>query len=140
MPFLRVFPQPVRVHPCPHNGLDLEYSLFLALTPLASPIAWVHYLPILLLPAAVVGRYLFLEKPGWTGLMTALLLAGALSVPETTAMSIGGSMDHFVGQQLSCLVTSFPTLAVAALWVWTVRIYKGQRSRDRDRLSGLGYV
>ena len=32
--------------------LDLEYSLFIALIPLLSPIAWDHYLVFLLLPHA----------------------------------------------------------------------------------------
>ena len=52
--------------------------------PLLSPIAWDHYLVILLLPLSVLGRRcLTLEAP-WSSLLGYLLLVLVLSVPDTT--------------------------------------------------------
>ena len=61
-----------------NEGLDLEFSLFVVLTVALSPIAWYHYLPVLLMPLAVLGQQVFRRTTspaavlGFTGLLLAL--------------------------------------------------------------------
>src|SRR5262249_13115117 len=64
-------------------ALDAEFSLFVALMPLLSPISWVHYLSILLLPLAVVGSRALTPGAPRSATLGFLGILVILCVPDT---------------------------------------------------------
>jgi hypothetical protein len=99
--------------------LDYEYALFVTLMPLLSPVAWHHYLPLLILPLALVGQQVWDKGPSWTSLCAFLLLLLGLSLPEAVFPLLHRSLhDHFNGMMLNLLVISIPCLSLGALSWW----------------------
>jgi len=97
------------------EALDVEYSIFLALMPLLSPMAWHHYLPILLLPLAVAGRRLLCGTPTWRGVLGFLGLLAVLATPEGAFPYVFGALADRVGWFPREPLSSAPTLALVAL-------------------------
>ena len=108
--------------------LDLEYALFVALMPLLSPIAWDHYLTILLLPLSVQARLILEPASSRSGLLGFLGLAVVLSIPRATFHWLFASGDNISGSSSpNLLLASLPTIALAALCVWMATIHVRSR-------------
>ncbi len=104
------------------QALDLEYALFVALMPLLSPVAWDHYLTILLLPLAVLGQRILEPASSRAGLLGFLGLAVVLSVPRAMFFWRFATGDTITSSSPNLLLVSLPTLALAALCVWMAAI------------------
>ncbi len=98
-----------------HEYLDLEYSFYMVLMPLFSTLSWNHYLVLLVLPIAVLGKVLFAETGVSWRIAGYLALLLAFSVPDTIIKTLFVTLQPLLGYQLSWLVTSFCTLALAIL-------------------------
>jgi hypothetical protein len=105
------------------KALDLEYALFVALMPLLSPIAWDHYLTILLLPLAVLGQRILEPASSQGDLLGFLGLVVVLSIPQVTFHWLFASGDTIISSSPNLLLVSLPTLALAALCVWMATIH-----------------
>jgi hypothetical protein len=99
---------------------DLEYSTFMLLMLLLSPIAWDHYLVILILPIIVLGDWVVNHQRHWHTLCVFLLLVITLSIPVDTLIRpflVQGrpwAVNPFTGSLL--------TLALIGLTVWLIRL------------------
>lgn len=94
--------------------IDLEYSTFMILMLLLSPIAWDHYLVSLILPIFVLGeRVLMNPRTRWHTLCAFLLLGTALSIPVDSL---------FLPWMVNPLTSSIPTLALISLTVWLMTL------------------
>jgi hypothetical protein len=108
--------------------LDLEYSLFLILMPLLSPVAWDHYLTILLLPVAVLGRRVLTYGTSWAAVSGFFALLAALATPVLTLIWVFAVPGR--QRTMMSLADSLITWAVAAFWAWSVKLYRELRRAD----------
>jgi hypothetical protein len=97
---------------------DLEYSLSIVLLLLLTPIAWTHYLNILILPFAVVGNIVCRRQFHIRSLITFCVLLLCFSVPDTAVKQIFTSLQGSAGYYLSWVATSIFTFGLIALWIW----------------------
>jgi len=97
--------------------LDAEYSVFAAAMLLASPMSWVRYLPIMLLPVAVVIRNWRQRPPAWAppALLAALLF---LSVPDATLFWAYGWLARNLGFAAAWLGAAMSSLSILAILFW----------------------
>jgi hypothetical protein len=99
--------------------LNLDYSLFVCLIPLLSPVAWDHYLVILLLPLAVLGTRALLPLASWRAVLGVLGLVVVFAVPDTTFTWLAKLLAETIGRLGSnFLLLSVRSVAVAALGAW----------------------
>jgi hypothetical protein len=107
--------------------IDLDYGLLVALMILVSPTTWDHYLPILLLPAAVVGSHVFAAGRSAGGALVFVGLLLLLAVPSWTYLWL------FSSSPLPALVrvplASTPTLAALALAAWIGALHRAPLPR-----------
>jgi len=61
--------------------LDLEYTMFIPMIVLFSPVAWEHHLTLLILPVFVLGRRLLQNGTSWRTTAAFAALIGVLCVP-----------------------------------------------------------
>jgi hypothetical protein len=118
--------------------MDLEYALFVALMPLLSPITWDHYLVILLLPVAVLGRRVLAEnRLGATGGWLTILLI--LAIPDTTFFWLGPIVQGRFGTFSNIIILqSFRTVAMIATCCWLARLIQfGQKEENLSSREGL---
>jgi hypothetical protein len=87
---------------------DLEYSLFLILMLLLSPITWDHYLMLLILPIVVLGQHVLNNRTSWTGLFGLCFLILLLSIPQG-GIAVGAVYVY---------TASIFTLSLIAFAVW----------------------
>ena len=113
----------------PTWNLDVEFSLCLTLIPLLSPIAWNHYLPIILLPLAVLGQRV-LERPRALALKF-LGLFLVLAVPEQTWSWLADTAEGSLPSLLILFTTTLPTFALLALSGWLAALAKERPSETR---------
>ncbi|MGD0201030.1 MAG: glycosyltransferase family 87 protein [Bryobacteraceae bacterium] len=104
------------------EALDLEYSLFLVLMPLLSPVAWDHYLTILLLPVAVLGRRVVACGPSWATVSGFFALLAALSTPILTLIWLFAAPGR--PRNMISSLDSLITWAMIALWLWSMKLYR----------------
>jgi hypothetical protein len=99
--------------------LSLEYSLFICLIPLLSPVAWDHYLVILLLPLAVLGKRVLRPCSSWAAVLGFLGLLVVLAVPDTAFTWLAELAGEGIGRLASnWLLLSVRTVALAVLAAW----------------------
>jgi alpha-1,2-mannosyltransferase len=110
-----------RRRPSAGELLDLQYSLFLVLIPLISPIAWEHYLVILILPLAVAGDWILNREPDWTGIIGFSFLLLVLSLPTNTL--VFGLVDKSTAEYVGVKAILALTAAMGALAVVIVRMH-----------------
>lgn len=117
--------------------MDLEYSLFVALMPLLSPITWDHYLVILLLPLAVLGRRTLLSSSNGARIAW-LSLVVILAIPETTFYWMSPLVKDHLGVICdSILFQSLRTAAMLGTCVWLgTLIHVVQNSGDNPDPRG----
>jgi hypothetical protein len=108
------------------GAIDLEYSLFVLLMPLLSPVAWDHYLLILLLPVAILGSRI-LHTWRWPPISGFFGMLAALSSPIPTRPGSHIAATSF----MICAVG----IAVAALWLWSTKLYRESYLSAPDRLG-----
>jgi hypothetical protein len=107
--------------------LDVEYSLVIALIPLLSPITWDHYLVILLLPLAVLGRQVLQRRSGYlTGFMSLIVL---LAIPDTTFTWLSQSLGSLWANVLLQLMRP---VVLAVLCLWLIRLI---RAEDQSKVA-----
>ncbi len=101
----------------PPERLDVEYSVFMAAMLLASPLSWARYLPIMLLPIALIIRNWKQQRPAWAvpALLAALLL---MSFPESSFGWLYNWLTRSVGFAAGWLMAAMPSLAILAILVW----------------------
>jgi hypothetical protein len=100
--------------------LDIEYSLFTVLMVLLSPIAWAHYLVILILPFAVLGERALRRELTWPNMIGFMALVIALTIP----------IDFLVfpfqvkrrPESVHAHLASITTIAVGVLAIWIARL------------------
>jgi hypothetical protein len=99
---------------------DLEYSTFVLLMLLLSPIAWDHYLVILILPIIMLGDWVVIHQRHWHTLCVYLLLVVTLSIP------VDALVHPFLVKGrpwvVNPLTGSLLTLALIGLTVWLIRL------------------
>jgi hypothetical protein len=120
--------------PLLRRSIDLEYSTFIVLMPLLSPIAWDHYLVILILPMIILVDWVMMNpRTRWHTLCTLLLLVVTLSIPVDTLvipfLVLGKPW------MVSPLTASIPTLGLIALTVWLTTLQIAARSTSRAETS-----
>jgi hypothetical protein len=103
--------------------LDLEYSMFMALLPVLSPVSWDHYLVVLILPVAVLIAGLRSGSPfagtrNWT--VAVLFSSLLLAVPQP--LSAWGGRQLSLSHQI--VLFKLPVLAVFAVFavLWAMRM------------------
>jgi hypothetical protein len=105
--------------------LEHEYALFCALALLLSPIAWDHYLVILIFPLVVLGNSVLNPKPEWPSMIGFALLAMMFAIP---AISL---IFPFATQQQARFVNirtaSILNLALIAFIGWSARVRFAQK-------------
>jgi hypothetical protein len=97
--------------------LDVEYSVFVAAMLLASPISWGRYLPIMLLPLAVLIRNWRQNRPK---LAASALLAALVFLSFSDATS-GWLCDWFarnLGFAAGWLMAAMPSFSILAILLW----------------------
>lgn len=129
-PWKRMEPESDRFH--------LEYSMFLVAMLFCSPVSWSRYLPILLLPLAVLVRVWPRDFPRW-GL--AILLAGGvfLTIPDQAVGIFYTWLAERIGGAAAWIVTSVQTFLLVALYLWLLHTLGANRVentgiRSRARL------
>lgn len=95
------------------ESVDFEYSLFVALMPLLSPLSWDHYMVVLLLPILFLIRQIAKDKSE-----AVLGLAGLLMVLAIPAWSF----------HINTRVAPV-SIAMLVLWCWIAMLY-WRRKRD----------
>lgn len=102
----------------PGGALDLEFATFMALLPILSPVAWDHYLTLLLLPMMVLAsRMLEAHSPSRAQL---LLFAFALLAVVTPQPALGLASEHLqrvLPWGTAFLVEKLPTAGVIVMAV-----------------------
>jgi hypothetical protein len=101
--------------------IDLEYSTLMTLMLLLSPIAWDHYLVILILPIIVLGDWVLMNpRTRWHTLCAFLLLVTALSIPVDSLVFVFLALGK--PWMVNPLAVSIPTLALVSLTVWLITL------------------
>jgi hypothetical protein len=98
---------------------DLEYAGVLVLMILLSPVTWDHYLPVLLLPLALLGGRALqadAERWAWPAFLALLLV---LSVPDTAVTWSGENLQPLLGRATCNLVLlSLRPFVLLGLCAW----------------------
>lgn len=97
--------------------LDVEYSVFVVAMLQASPLSWGRYLPIVLLPLAVLIRNWRLRRPAWavSALLTALVF---MSFSDSTSVAVSNWIASKWGFVIGWLVMEMPSFSIMALLPW----------------------
>jgi hypothetical protein len=97
--------------------LDIEYSVFVAAMLLASPISWGRYLPIMLLPLAVLIGNWRRKRPrlAATALLAALVF---MSFPESTFLWMYDWLARNLGFAAGRLLNAMPSFSILAVLLW----------------------
>lgn len=110
------------------SRFDLEYSLVLVLMVVLSPVCWDHYLPVLLLPFAVLAVRALGPGAAPAAWPAFLALVVVLSVPDTAFTWSGEMVGPHVGRTACNLaLLSLRTFALAGLAGWLA----GLAARER---------
>ena len=109
------------------NRFDLEFSLFLILMLLLSPISWDHYWVLLILPIVVLGEEV-LSKPTWIDLVGFCILILLLSIPLQTWVFPFSTRVSSAG--VNVRTASIPTFALIAFAAWIAKIRMKAASSD----------
>jgi hypothetical protein len=102
------------------DRLDREYSVWIAGMLLASPISWIRYFPIMLLPIAILVRAWSKDPPVWaaSALFAALI---PMSLPDTTFGLIHDGITRNAGVLAGWVWGATPTLCLLAILCWIMR-------------------
>lgn len=104
------------------NALDLEFALFVALAPALSPVAWDHYLSVLVFPLVVLGRRVLAASAPRGAAVAFFGLLIVLCIPETTftepykPFALGGSGPTWL--VLTALYMPLRTYVIFAIAGW----------------------
>ncbi len=120
------------------DQLDLECSLFVTLSVALSPIAWYHYLPVLLLPLAVLGKRVLSGTASPGAILGFVVLLLALAAPEPALMEAFNGLEGHLARYWRCLLLMpWPCVSITCLWLWLVRGYAGRREAVEGQYSVL---
>jgi uncharacterized membrane protein (UPF0136 family) len=123
-------PRPAESDP---ESLDLEYSLFISLMPLLSPISWDHYLSVLILPLVVLGRRALTPSASWGAALGFLGMVVVLSIPDTSFTWPFSDLEGNARFVVSLVVLPLRTYALLALCSWlAVLVYRRQEKKTTD--------
>jgi hypothetical protein len=102
--------------------LDLEYALLMTVMVMLSPVAWDHYLPLLILPLAVLGSRVLARHRSGALAVAFFALTAALALPDTTYTEFAARLTGPIGSVLGrALILPLRTYALATLCYWLVR-------------------
>lgn len=113
--------------------VDLEFSIVVILIPLLSPLAWHHYLPIILLPLAILGSRVISGETGWGAWAALLVLLAILSEPDWMIYQEFSLGKTVFGWRLSSFFWALPTLAILLVLLWLLWLYE----RSCKRVTGI---
>jgi hypothetical protein len=85
---------------------------------LLSPIAWDHYLPVLILPIIILGNWVVNQGKSWRNIAAFVLFAVAISIPVGFLMFEMGDKPWV----LKTLGRSIPTVTLVAFTFWMIRL------------------
>jgi hypothetical protein len=100
--------------------LDVEYSVFVAAMLLATPVMWARYLPMMLLPLAVLIRNWRLRHPAWAvpALLTAVIFMSFSTLQFLKADSaVSGKMGN-LGSIAGWVIMSATSFSIVAILFW----------------------
>jgi hypothetical protein len=102
------------------DRFDREYSVWIAGMLLASPISWIRYFPIMLLPIAILVRAWSKDPPVWaaSALFAALI---PMSLPDATFGLIHDGITRSAGVLAGWVWGATPTLSLVAILCWIMR-------------------
>jgi multisubunit Na+/H+ antiporter MnhF subunit len=107
-------------------ALDLEYAIFVALLPILSPVAWDHYLTLLLLPMMVLATHL--AQSEHLNQQQLLLFFCALLTVVTPQPALGLISEHLqrvLPWGTAFLVEKLPTVGVIVMAVMLANLRRG---------------
>jgi len=118
------------------SHLDAEYSLFITFMVILSPIAWYHYLTILILPLAVLGKHVIGVRQSKTHLLAFWGIALLLSVPRPPLSYLADTLERApYAHGISGLLHLLPFIGLVALAGWLAFLC---RTRDDGALLPQG--
>jgi general stress protein CsbA len=100
--------------------LDVEYSVFVAAMLLATPVMWARYLPMMLLPLAVLIRNWRLQHPAWAvpALLTAVIFMSFSTLQFLKAYSaVSGKLGN-LGSIAGWVIMSATSFSIVAILFW----------------------
>ena len=108
--------------PGPAVGMtfDFEYATFMVLMLLLSPIAWDHYLPVLILPVVILGNWVVNQGKSWRNIAAFVLFTVAISIPVGFLMFEMSDKPWVV----KTLGRSIPTVTLLAVTFWMIRLLR----------------
>lgn len=102
------------------SDLDLEYAVVILLMPLLSPIAWDHYLSILIMPLMILGSIAFRRSSGWGSVPGLITLIWVLCLPDTLFTSIYQRLLSLgSGEWGNLLILSMRAYVLILLVIWS---------------------
>ncbi len=114
---LVLFLRPWNLRTVRPGQLDVEYSVFVTAMLLASPLSWGRYLPIMILPLAVLIRNWRVKRPAWA--VSALLAVLAfMSFSDATSASVSQWLALKLGFPAGWLATALPSFSIMAILLW----------------------
>jgi hypothetical protein len=87
---------------------------------LLSPVAWAHYLVLLLLPLFVLAERAFRSEPDWAAMFGVVCVVLVFAVPMDTYVL--PDIVRKISRLSHVLVSTIPTIAQIVLAVWTARV------------------
>jgi hypothetical protein len=114
---LAIFLWPWNRRDTPSERMDVEYSVFVAAMLLASPISWTRYLPIMILPLAVLIRNWRAARPAWAvpALLAALLF---MSFQDSTFNWVYSRITQNLGFAAGWLASALTSFSILAILLW----------------------
>jgi hypothetical protein len=103
------------------RDIDLEYGAAVLWALLLSPIAWNHYLPVLLLPIALFGYWLVATSARPAAVTAFLSLLLLVSLPDEMPWRLVHVLQQLFGYRPSVFFAALPTFAMLGLAVWMQR-------------------
>jgi hypothetical protein len=101
--------------------IDLEFGAAVLWALLLSPIAWNHYLPVLLLPIALLGYWLVAAAARPAAMVAFLALLLLVSLPDEMPWQLVHMLQQLFGYRPSVFFAALPTFAMLGLAVWMQR-------------------
>jgi alpha-1,2-mannosyltransferase len=106
------------------GNMDLEYALCMVMQLLLTPIAWSHYLVVLILPLAILANWLLRLESRRSSLAAYLGLLLCFSIPDTTVKYLQIAVQPFAGYYAGWLFTSVFTVSLLFLGIWLAFLTK----------------
>jgi hypothetical protein len=110
------------------ENIDLEYALCTVMQLLLTPIAWSHYLVVLILPLAILASWLRRSEPHWSAICPYIGLLLCFTIPDTTIKYAQAIVEKLTGHYAGWLLTSVFTAGLLLLCAWLALLIRNGKS------------